>query len=534
VITVRCMMRVAALLVAVLVVGGGAGSASGAGAAATELISQSTGGVVGDQESGLHEGGAVSAHGHYVAFTSRADNLVTGDTNGADDVFVRDRLAGTTTRVSVSSGGAQANYASDSPSISADGRYVAFESGASNLVDGDTNSYQDVFVRDRVAGTTTLVSVPMSGGQGNRGSGDFGVTISADGRYVAFASDASNLVAGDTNGQTDVFVRDLAAGTTTRVSVSSSGAEGTAASGSPVISANGRYVAFTSWASNLVASDTNGGNDVFVHDRVAGTTERVSVSATGGELTFVANERPAISADGRYVAFAVSEDNVYVRDRLAHTTELVSVNHSGVPGQKPSEEPAISADGRFVAFFSAAGNLVSGGAGWHVYVRDRLYGTTRRVDVSDTGALANGVSENPSISADGSYVAFESLASNLVAGDTNTTFDVFGRALGDAKPTCAGKPATIVGTGGDDVIAGTPGSDVIVAGAGNDTIHGAAGNDTVCGNTGNDQVFGNGGNDRIIGGAGNDALHGGIGFDRCNGGTGTDTAVNCETRLAIP
>jgi Ca2+-binding RTX toxin-like protein len=156
------------------------------------------------------------------------------------------------------------------------------------------------------------------------------------------------------------------------------------------------------------------------------------------------------------------------------------------------------------------------------------------VDISDTGALAVGSSENPSISADGSYVAFESLARNLVAGDTNNDFDVFGRTLGDTTPTCAGKPATIVGTGGDDVITGTPGSDVIVAGAGNDTIHGAAGNDTICGNTGNDQVFGGHNNDTIIGAAGNDTLHGGTDTDHCNGGTGTDTATSCETELAIP
>jgi Tol biopolymer transport system component len=374
----------------------------------------------------------------------------------------------------------------------------------------------------------------MSGGQAHRNSGEFDVTISADGRYVAFASDASNLVDGDMNGQTDVFVRNLAAGTTTRVSVSSSGAEGNATSGTPAISADGRYVAFASLASNLIAGDTNGYSDVFVRDRITGTTARVSSSTTGGELALVGSGRPAISADGRYVAFAVSEDNVYVRDRVAHTTELVSVNNHGLPGKKPSDEPAISADGRFVAFFSVAGNLVSGGGGWHVYVRDRLYGTTRRVDISDTGALAVGSSENPSISADGSYVAFESLARNLVAGDTNNDFDVFGRTLGDTTPTCAGKPATIVGTGGDDVITGTPGSDVIVAGAGNDTIHGAAGNDTICGNTGNDQVFGGHNNDTIIGAAGNDTLHGGTDTDHCNGGTGTDTATSCETELAIP
>ena len=175
---------------------------------------------------------------------------------------MRDRQAGTTRRVSISSTGTQANDASDSPSISADGRYVAFHSDATNLVAGDTNGASDIFVRDRQAGTTTRVSVSSAESQGNDDS--YNPSISADGRSVAFQSDASNLVANDTNGTSDIFVRDRQAGTTRRVSISSTGTQGNNNSDAPSISADGRYVAFPSDATNLVANDTNGTSDVFV------------------------------------------------------------------------------------------------------------------------------------------------------------------------------------------------------------------------------------------------------------------------------
>ncbi len=203
---------------------------------------------------------SISADGRFVAFFSDATNLVAGDTNGADDVFVRDRKQGTTERVSVSSAGEQANAGTvrpPDPSISADGRFVAFESYASNLVAGDTYGTWDVFVRDRSAGTTELVSVSTAGEQGNDGSGD--PSISADGRFVAFESSATNLVAGDTNGADDVFVRDRQAGTTELVSVSTAGRQGNAVS--PMPRRSPRTAASSPsrpMPSNLVAGDTNG------------------------------------------------------------------------------------------------------------------------------------------------------------------------------------------------------------------------------------------------------------------------------------
>ena len=208
---------------------------------------------------------AVSSTGRYVTFASDSWTLVAGDTNNTADVFLRDRLSGTTTRVSRSASGAQSNGLSDSSDVSADGRYVAFRSDATNLVAGDTNANGDIFVRDRTAGTTTRVSVGSAGVQGNSGSGQ--PSISADGRYVAFESDATNLVANDTNGVRDVFVRDRVAGTTSRMSLTYA-AQGDASSISPAISADGRYVAFTSNATNLVSQATRTGT-------------RTSSSATG-------------------------------------------------------------------------------------------------------------------------------------------------------------------------------------------------------------------------------------------------------------
>ena len=216
---------------------------------------------LGAQGIGDSEGPSISAHGRFVAFYSSAANLVGSDTNGARDVFVRDRKTGKTTRVSVNSHGAQANGESFAAPISADGRFVAFLSSASNLVGGDTNGARDVFVRDRKAGKTRRVSVDSHGAQGNGDS--FIPSISADGRFVAFYSDAANLVAGDGNAAGDGFVRDRKAGRTKRVSVASHGTQGNDTSFPPSISADGRFVAFTSLANNLVAGDTNGASDIF-------------------------------------------------------------------------------------------------------------------------------------------------------------------------------------------------------------------------------------------------------------------------------
>jgi Tol biopolymer transport system component len=378
---------------------------------------------------------SISADRRYVVFASDASNLVADDTNSSSDVFVRDRVAHTTRRISVSSTGGQSNGDSTAASISADGRYVAFTSWASNLVPGDTNGQADVFVRDRVTHSTRLVSVSTSGEQGN--SFSFEPSISAHGRFVAFSSDAYNLVGGDNNGRYDVFVRDRASHRTRMVSVSTTGTKGSTNSGGPSISANGRYVAFWSISYNLVPGDTNLRYDVFVRDRVRHTTHRVSVSSTGRQGNHDSFE-PSISADGRFVAFASLASNlirgdtknswdVFVRDRVAHTTRRVTRGGQSYDG--PPMTPSISADGRFVAFASDASNLVGGDTNQvsDVFVRDRVAHTTRRISVSTAGRQGNNVSLAPAISPEGRSVVFDSDASDLVSGDTNGTRDVFVR-----------------------------------------------------------------------------------------------------------
>lgn len=331
----------------------------------------------GAQGNGDSNDPAMTPDGRFVAFVSDAPNLVPGDTNGLPDVFVHDLLTGTTDRVSLTSTGFQSGcclFSSDGVAISADGRYVAFVSWASDLVPGDTNGVGDVFIRDRAARTTTRVSVSSTGTQADAAVNN--VAISADGRSVAFESIASNLVPNDTNAAYDVFVRDLPTGTTTRVSVSSSGAQtGSAAGGSygPALSSDGRYVAFFSDATTLVPHDTNRAPDVFVHDRSTGATTRVNLSTSGAQANGATFEPPAISADGRYVTFSSSASNlgplglggcagcqqeVFVRDLFAGLTSQVSLSLSGTLPNGDSDGPVVSADGQHIVFASAATDLV--------------------------------------------------------------------------------------------------------------------------------------------------------------------------------
>lgn len=398
----------------------------------------------GSQGNGRSFWPSISGDGRYVAFHSWAGNLVNGDTNGTSDVFVRDLQSGETRRVSISSEGAEAKlFPALCPSISADGRYVAFGSRAANLVPGDTNDSEDVFVHDRIEGRTARVSVASDGTEGNWSS--YEPSISADGRFVAFSSLASNLVPDDTNGFEDVFVHDMLTGATSRVSVSSSGEEADGPSGLPTITADGRYVAFMSAAWNIVASDTNNMLDVFVHDRATKETTRVSVASDGTEANGHSGW-PAISGDGRCVAFSsvasnlVSNDrngvdDVYVHDRVTCTTVRVSVASNGAEGNNASYDASISADGRYVAFSSAASNLVPNDTNEaeDVFVHNRATGETIRVSIARDGSEANSQSTQPSISADGRYVAFVSYGTNLVAGDTNGACDVFVHERGAAE-----------------------------------------------------------------------------------------------------
>jgi len=382
---------------------------------------------------------SISDDGRYVAFESEASNLVPGDTNGGGDVFVHDRQTGATTRVSVSSTGEQANDSSGAAAISGDGRYVAFYSYASNLVAGDTNGMVDIFVHDRQTGSTTRVSVDSSGTEANGNSDDnyFAVSISGDGRFVAFISEASNLVANDTNGVNDIFVHDLQTGVTTRASVDSSGAEANSGSIAPVISSNGRYVTFSSGATNLIASDTNGKTDVFVHDIQTGQTILGSISTTGEQANGGGNS-PSISGDGRFVVFISKSTNlvsgtedyqelVYVHDRQTGQTTLASVYTSGdIMITGIVDQPTISSNGRFVAF--ALYDKADNDGILNIWVRDL------QANVSIDVGYGNESSDSPSLSADGTVVAFWSGASNFVSGDTNGFWDIFVHEIDTSPP----------------------------------------------------------------------------------------------------
>ncbi len=262
----------------------------------------------------------LSATGRFAAFNSDASNLVDGDTNGSTDAFVRDLRAGVTTRVSVASDGSQANARVGEVGFSATGRYVLMVSAASNLVAGDTNGATDLFLHDTRTGTTTRVNVADDGSETN-GFIELSPTVSADGRFVAFTSTATNLVSGDTNGVADVFVRDLRRGHTRRVSVGLAGAESDGRSTGALISAGGRYVAFGAVATNLVAGDTNGVQDVFVRDLVVGRTVRVSLAPDGTQTSLWSAQLDAISADGTAVAFSIPNQGVRpgATDNSTHT-----------------------------------------------------------------------------------------------------------------------------------------------------------------------------------------------------------------------
>ena len=392
-----------------------------------------------------------------MAFESDASDLVATDTNGEFDVFVRDLKTGTTTLVSVNRAGTNSgNSLSSNPVLSADGRFVAFRSQASDLVATDTNGEFDIFVRDLKTGTTTLVSVNQAGTDSGNGISSEGYRFSENGRFVGFVSGASDLVATDTNGTVDVFVRDLKRRTTTLVSVNQAGTDsGNEFSGgveAPTLSADGRFVAFRSLASDLVATDTNGATDVFVRDLKTGTTTLVSVNRAGTNSGNGFSESSVLSADGRFVAFRSlasdlvatdtnGQQDVFVRDLKRRTTTLVSVNQAGTDsGNGGSRGSALSEDGRFVAFKSDASDLVAtdtNGA-TDVFVRDLKRRTTTLVSVNQAGTdSGNGGSGPPDIfsegtpflSANGRIVAFESDASDLVTTDTNGQQDVFVRPV---------------------------------------------------------------------------------------------------------
>jgi hypothetical protein len=381
---------------------------------------------------------SMDASGLIIAFTSNATNLVPVDLNGFADIFVRDVRGGPCIKASVSSAGAEGNSTSQRPSQSANGRFVAFESAATNFA-ADFNGTFDIFVRDLAFGITSRVSVATGGAEAN--SSSFRASISADGRYVSFDSTASNLVANDLNGVSDVFMHDRLTGITKRVSVDSAGLEGNGSSLLSVISADGSFVAYASSASNLVAGDTNGFQDVFVHEVATGVTTRVSIATDGTQGNSLSgNGTTAISADGRIVVFDSTAStlipadangtvfDVFVHDRTTGVTSLVSKDSTGVQGNSNSLRPSMSEDGRYIVYDSAASNLVAGDSNglFDIFRHDLLTGATIRVNVSSAGGQSTGGSCNIGvISSDGRMVAFQCTANNLVPEDTEGFIDIY-------------------------------------------------------------------------------------------------------------
>jgi len=422
------------------------------------------------QANGFSYPTSISAYGDFVAFTSYASNLVPGDINGNSDIFVRDLVNGTTQLVSTDGNGNHISGYSDIGYLSADGSYVAFYSEDSNLIPADLNGIPDIFVKYLDGSETVIRASEQVGGQPS--SDCLRPAIAANGTFVAFDSNSLNLVSPATNGDQHVYLRDTASGKTVLISVDSFGNQGTGNSSEASVSADGRFVAFTSTSSNLVPGDSGLYTDVFLRDVVAGVTYRISREGPGdldgdggadGDNANGDSHGPSISADGRYVAFTSSApdlvagdgngvDDVFVYDRVLGTTKRVSVITGGGEANDDSFEPSLSSDGKFIAFSSDATNLVGNDTNGveDIFVHEIATGITTRVSVATNGTEATFRSLEPSISSNGQFVTFKSEDPNIAAGDANdavpgvnTRWDVFLRDR-------SGSGTTIRVTSGDN------------------------------------------------------------------------------------
>ncbi len=489
--------------------------------------------VLGQQGSGFSVCPNFSVDGRYVSFTSNALDLAAGDQNSIKDVFVKDLLSGAVQVVSISAAGVQGDDASGDvdfggSKFSADGHYVSFTSYAHNLVDGGTNYTKDVFVKNLQSGAVQQASINAAGGQGNGHSEH--ADISADGRYVVFESYASNLVAGDTNSYVDIFIKNLESGSLLRVSTSAAGGQGNGGSVSADISADGRYVLFESDASNLVAGDVNGKGDVFVKDLQSGTIQLVSTSTTGEQGKWDSGNAH-FSADGRYVVFTsyanliAPSDNTYspqifIKDLQTGAIQCVSTNAAGTKSNGWNFSASLSTDGRYVVFESTATNLVPDdyfySSTYQIFVKDLHSGAIQCVSVSGSNTLGNMSSNNAQFSPDGRYILFETNASNLIpGGDLSYGEDVIilnnpFSADGGGAPSAGGTDtirasiAYMLPAGLENLI--LTGSDPL-AGTGNAAANQLTGNsaaNVLDSGAGNDTLVGLGGNDFLLGGAGDD------------------------------
>ncbi len=398
------------------------------------LVSISTGGTQQNYFVGSSDA-TTSKDGRYVVFSSNANNLVAGDTNNAYDVFLRDTTANTTVRISVDSSGNQANGRSGAAVINPTGNYIAYISAATNLVAVDTNGYYDIFLYNVSTGATEIVSTDSSGNQAN--NNNYSIGLSDDARFVTFSSYASNLDTAATGTYSNIFVKDRVTGTTTLLSKNTSGIAGNGDSDKPVISCSGRFVAFHSLANNLDGTDSNGYRDIILVDRLSGTVIKNITKTKNGVSEF-----PTLSCDGNYLAFdsyatnIVSGDSnnktdVYRYDVRNGNTIRVSLNNTGSEVSQNSFYPSLSGDGNLVSFTSdepsGSSKFYSGDNNgvYDVFLRNVELSTTDIVSVSSGGTVGNGQSIMPHISSNGNYITYYSEASNLTTGDMNGTGDIY-------------------------------------------------------------------------------------------------------------
>jgi len=373
---------------------------------------------------GSYDPPSINADGQVVVFSYITGDLVSGDTNDNIDIFAYDRATDSIERVSVSTSGEQSNGDSYTPSVSGDGRYVVFTSAADNLTPGATGGYLNVYLHDRETGETRRLSQGLAGASANGDSTD--PSISDDGQFIAFASKATNLVASDINGEEDIFVYEFATNSISIASLTSDGEQlmrNDYWTNNPKISADGRFVAFDSHASDLIPGDTNGAVDVFVRDRQLGETRRVSESTTGVQAN-QSSTVMGISADGRYIIFRSFTDNFtkgdttdpdfFVHDMLTLETKQITYNDSDY-FTIDATNADISADGQYAIFVNNATDLVPEELIQfeHVFYRDLETGATQLASVSSAGEPASNGAYYAALSGDGKYVVFSSISPNL-------------------------------------------------------------------------------------------------------------------------
>jgi Tol biopolymer transport system component len=531
------------------------------GAAGAGIVRVSTG-QAGDQSTGGNSFyGVFSPDGTRIAFASQASNLVTGDTNGGWDLFVKDLATGAVTRVSTDASGGQQGADNlaffTTVAFSPDSSKVIFTSSGSGLTPGQVG--EGVFIKDLGTGAITLVSTSSGGVQNNDLA--YRATFSPDGTKVVFDSPATNLIGADGNFSYDVFVKDLGTGAVTLVSANATGTQGDGASFGGMFSPDGARVLFSSDAANLVGGDADGTRDIFIKDLGTGAVTLVS---GGAPSPSTAGSPYAWSPDGTRVAFLTNAAydaadtngnyDIYVRDLGDQSLTLVSASAAGVVGDNRSGLNAVawSPDGTKIAFESAASNLVAGAdanSGYDIFVKDLASGEIIRVSSTPAGAPGDASSTHVAFSSDGTQLIFESDANDLVAGDTNSLRDVFIADLvwGTNSDLIKGKGGadTLIGGAGDDTLIGGTGRDTAsfthatsgvtaslqagtATGEGNDTLlqienlFGSEQGDGLTGDKYANQLSGASGDDLLAGGKGIDTLVGGEGADTLSGGKGGD------------